>query len=94
MLKLKKLHRIPMNLYLIPIDEAASQSDDTSDTSDVLDTSESELVHADDKNDEEEGRRMSRNVFEQQSGGEKKDEHVLSHDALKALSPTLALAVR
>jgi Caudovirus prohead serine protease len=69
-------------------DQTASHSDDTSDTSDtsdVTDTSESELVHADDKTDEEEGRRMTRNVFEQQIGGEKKEEHVLSHDALKGI---------
>ena len=56
-------------------DEAVSHSDDDS---------ESELVHTDDKNDEEEGRRMTRNVFEEQSGG-KKEEHVLSHDALKGI---------
>ena len=55
-------------------DEAVSHSDDES---------ESELVHTDDKN-EEEGRRMTRNVFEEQSGG-KKEEHVLSHDALKGI---------
>jgi hypothetical protein len=55
-------------------DEAVSHSDDES---------ESELVHTDDQN-EEEGRRMTRNVFEEQSGG-KKEEHVLSHDALKGI---------
>jgi HK97 family phage prohead protease len=47
--------------------------------------SKSELVH-DDKDDEEEGRRMSRNVFEQQGEGKKKEEkHVLSHDAIKGI---------
>lgn len=44
----------------------------------------SELVHTDDNN-EEEGRHMSRNVFEQQSGGKKEGEHVLTHDALKGI---------
>jgi len=36
-------------------------------------------------NNKEEGRRMSRNVFEEQNGGEKKkaEKHVLSHDAVK-----------
>ena len=62
-------------------EEAASHSDE--DESNEGD-SEVEIVHADDKNDEEEGRRMTRNVFEQQSGGNK-EEHVLSHDALKGI---------
>ena len=45
---------------------------------------ESKLTHND--NDKEEGRRMSRNVFEQLNGGEKKEEqHVLSHDAIKSI---------
>jgi hypothetical protein len=44
----------------------------------------SELVHTDDNN-EEEGLHMSRNVFEQQSGGKKEGEHVLTHDALKGI---------
>jgi Caudovirus prohead serine protease len=73
-------------------DEVVSHSDDEDtttvedeDTSHSDDKSESELVHtADDQNDEEEGRRMTRNVFEQQSGGTK-EEHVLSHDALKGI---------
>ena len=42
-----------------------------------------ELVHKD--NDEEEGRRMSRNVFEEQRGGKKEEEHVLTHDAIKSI---------
>jgi len=49
--------------------------------SDTKDKSESELVHADDTK-EEEGRHMTRNVFEQQSGGKQEEEHVLTHDAL------------
>jgi hypothetical protein len=37
-------------------------------------------------NNKEEGRRMSRNVFEEQNGGEKKAEkQVLSHDAIKGI---------
>ena len=42
-----------------------------------------ELVHED--NNEEEGRRMSRNVFEQESGGKKEEEHTLTHDAIKGI---------
>ena len=65
----------------------ASHSD--SDKSEAVHSDESkvELTHTDKENEsEEEGRRMSRNVFEQQSGGEKnKEEHVLSHDAIKGI---------
>jgi hypothetical protein len=43
-----------------------------------------ELVHADDNN-EEEGRRMTRNVFEQQSEGKKDEGHTLTHDAIKGI---------
>jgi hypothetical protein len=47
--------------------------------------SESELVHTD-ENNEEEGRRMTRNVFEQRSEGSKKEEKpVLSHDAMREI---------
>jgi HK97 family phage prohead protease len=45
--------------------------------------STSELAHED--NNEEEGRHMTRNVFEEQSGGKKEEEHVLSHDAIKGI---------
>lgn len=41
-----------------------------------------EFVH---NNDEEEGRRMTRNVFEQESGGKKEEKHVLTHDAIKGI---------
>jgi Caudovirus prohead serine protease len=65
--------------------EALAQSSDSDEaTTDVEDESASELVHTDDKN-EEEGRHMTRNVFEQQNGGKKEDEHVLSHDAIKGI---------
>ena len=58
-------------------DEAVAQSDiDNEDD-------ETALAHTNDQN-EEEGRRMTRNVFEEQSGG-KKEEHVLSHDAIKGI---------
>jgi hypothetical protein len=40
-----------------------------------------ELVH---DNDEKEGRRMTRNVFEQQNG-KKEEKHVLTHDAIKSI---------
>lgn len=43
----------------------------------------SELVHED--NNEEEGRRMSRNVFEQESEGTKEEEHTLTHDAIRGI---------
>ena len=46
--------------------------------------SESALVHADDKN-EEEGRRMTRNVFEQENEDKQEEKHVLSHDAIKGI---------
>jgi hypothetical protein len=59
--------------------EQATKPDEKEETK-----SESELVHTDD-NKEQEGRRMSRNVFEQQSGGEKAEEHVLTHDAIKGI---------
>jgi Caudovirus prohead serine protease len=52
--------------------------------SDTDDESTSELVHTDDNN-EEEGRRMSRNVFEQESGGTQEEQHVLSHDAITGI---------
>lgn len=42
-----------------------------------------DLVH-DDKDDKE-GRRMTRNVFEQQNGDKDKQKHVLSHDAIKGI---------
>lgn len=45
---------------------------------------EQELVHTS-NDDEEEGRRMTRNVFENQNGGKVDDENVLSHDALKGI---------
>lgn len=54
--------------------------DDTKDEKDK----KKELVHSDDKNDEE-GRRMTRNVFEQQNGGNEEEKHVLTHDAIKGI---------
>jgi HK97 family phage prohead protease len=41
------------------------------------------LVH--NAENEGEGRRMTRNVFEEQRGDEKKEKHVLSHDAIKGI---------
>jgi HK97 family phage prohead protease len=60
-------------------DQALAQSDISDEESD--DESTSELVHED---NEEEGRRMSRNVFEE-SGGTKEEEHVLTHDAIQSI---------
>lgn len=67
-------------------DEAASHSHGEGNHSQSLSVNESksELVHTDDEN-KEEGRHMTRNVFEQQSGGKKEEEHVLTHDALKGI---------
>ena len=70
-------------------DASASHSDskDSKDTKDKesKDSKEKELVHDDNKNGEE-GRRMSRNVFEQkkeeEKGGKK---HVLSHSDIKGI---------
>jgi hypothetical protein len=45
--------------------------------------SESQLTH--DDNSEEEGRRMSRNVFEEQNGGKEEEKHVLTHDAIQGI---------
>jgi hypothetical protein len=50
---------------------------------DKKDESTTELVHNDD--DTEEGRRMTRNVFEQQNGGKQEETHVLTHDAIKGI---------
>jgi hypothetical protein len=56
--------------------EQSSTSDDAEDTT---------VVHTDNTNNEE-GRRMTRNVFEQQNGGtEVDDKTALSHDALKGI---------
>jgi Caudovirus prohead serine protease len=51
---------------------------------------ETEIAHSDDKSGEstddkeKDGRRMTRNVFEQQ-GGAKEEKHVLTHDAIKGI---------
>jgi Caudovirus prohead serine protease len=59
-----------------------SSDDEKEDNKD--DTKTESLTH-DDKN-EEEGRRMSRNVFEEQNGGGKTEEkHVLTHDAIRSI---------
>jgi Caudovirus prohead serine protease len=58
-----------------------SQADGSDDS--TKDESTTELVHNDD--DTEEGRRMTRNVFEQQNGGKQEETHVLTHDAIKGI---------
>ena len=61
-----------------------SQADGSgNDSKDTKDESTTELVHNDD--DTEEGRRMTRNVFEQQNGGKQEETHVLTHDAIKGI---------
>lgn len=56
--------------------EEATHSEDETKTSE-------ELVH---NNNEEEGQRMTRNVFEEQSEGkQEKERHVLTHDAIKGI---------
>lgn len=62
----------------------AATATSTATHSDAATEPESELVHTDDKN-EEEGRHMTRNVFEQQNGGKEEEKHVLTHDALKGI---------
>jgi HK97 family phage prohead protease len=57
-----------------------SQADRSDD--EVTADSDSEVVHSDDT---EEGRRMTRNVFEQQNGGKQEETHVLTHDAIKGI---------
>jgi Caudovirus prohead serine protease len=55
--------------------EEATHSEDETQTSE-------ELVHT---NKEEEGQRMTRNVFEEQSEGKEEERHVLTHDAIKGI---------
>src|SRR6478735_11662550 len=56
----------------------------TTKTDDKKDEDKKDLAHTDD-NDDEEGRRMTRNVFEQQNGGKAEEKHVLTHDAIKGI---------
>jgi len=64
----------------------SADDDDEKETSDEKkdEKEESELVHTG-ENNEEEGRRMTRNVFEQKGEGEKKEGHVLTHDAISGI---------
>lgn len=62
----------------------SEQSDKDDEESEDKSETKSELVHTDDNN-EKEGRRMSRNVFEQQSEGKKEEGPVLTHDAIKGI---------
>jgi HK97 family phage prohead protease len=72
--------------YLVGValeQQANSSTDETVAQSSISEEeSKSELVHED---NEEEGRRMSRNVFEQENEGKKEEEHVLTHDAIKGI---------
>jgi hypothetical protein len=64
------------------LEGAASNLSEASQSSDgKKDDKKEALVHDD---NEKEGRRMTRNVFEQQSG-KKEEKHVLTHDAIKGI---------
>jgi len=60
---------------------ATEEDTSTEEETETETETEAELVHAGDNN-EEEGRRMTRNVFEQEKEGSKVEDHALSHDAL------------
>jgi hypothetical protein len=66
------------------LESSAKTLKQSDDSDEKKDESTSDLVHTDD-NSGEEGRRMSRNVFEQQSGGKKEEKHVLTHDAISGI---------
>jgi Caudovirus prohead serine protease len=66
------------------LESSAKTLKQSDDSGEKKDESTSDLVHTDD-NSGEEGRRMSRNVFEQQSGGKKEEKHVLTHDAISGI---------
>jgi hypothetical protein len=72
--------------YMIGAALEASGADlQQSSTSDE-DAEDDKLAHTGDNSNEEEGRRMTRNVFEQQNGGSKVDgDNVLTHDALMGI---------
>ena len=60
-----------------------TSDDDKDDKKDnKKDDDTSDLTHTDDDNG---GRRMTRNVFEQQNGGKGEEKHVLTHDAIKGI---------
>jgi hypothetical protein len=66
--------------------ETLRQSSDSSDgdSTDAEGTeSTTEVTHSDDN--DKEGRRMTRNVFEQQNEGRGEEKHVLTHDAIKGI---------
>jgi HK97 family phage prohead protease len=67
--------------------ETLKQSSDESKTEDTPDTeekeSQAEVVHS--ETNEEEGRRMTRNVFEQSGTKKEEERHVLTHDAIKGI---------
>jgi len=66
-------------------DETDEGTDDGDEGTDDGNDDDNDLAHSDDKNDDEEGRRMTRNVFEQKNGGKEEEKHVLSHDAIKGI---------
>jgi len=62
--------------------ELKQSATDDSEKKDPEPDEDKEIVH--DANSEGEGRRMKRNVFEQENGG-KEEEHVLTHDAVREI---------
>ena len=69
--------------YMVGAALEGESGDDASHSSDSESEDEKELVHDD---NEKEGRRMTRNVFEEQSGEKKKEEkHTLTHDAMQGI---------
>ena len=63
------------------LEQSDKKSDDKK-SDDKKPDDDTNLTH---DNKEEEGRRMTRNVFEEQSGGKKEERHILSHDAIKGI---------
>jgi hypothetical protein len=67
-------------------DDGDDFSNETDESDEVDEELEVELMHHDNANNDEEGQRMTRNVFEQQNGGTKDSEQdVLSHDAIRGI---------
>jgi hypothetical protein len=58
---------------------------DKKDKKDKKDDPDPDVVHTDDDDKDKEGRRMTRNVFEQQNGDKDKEKHVLTHDAIRGI---------
>ena len=68
--------------YMVGAALEGESGDDASHSSDEESDDEKELVHDD---NEKEGRRMTRNVFEQSGETQKEEKHTLTHDAMKGI---------